>query len=75
MSHDTASPCQVDLVEGQTYKYCKCGQSKTRPLCDGSQGGGCIALEFKARATESALLCNCGETGDPPYCDGTHNII
>lgn len=71
-----AAPCQVDLVEGQSYEWCSCGLSKTKPFCDGShEGTGCEPVTFVAKKTETVLLCGCRETGDPPYCDGSHNII
>lgn len=70
------TPCQADLVEGQTYEWCTCGLSKTRPFCDQSHiGTDCVPVRFVARHTETALLCGCLETGDPPYCDGTHNTM
>ena len=46
------SPYQVDLVEGQTYWYCRCGRSKSQPFCDGShEGTGLEPLEFTAPST------------------------
>jgi CDGSH-type Zn-finger protein len=70
------SPFQVELVEGQAYRFCTCGRSRRQPFCDDSHAGtGKEPLTFVARATETANLCGCKETDDPPYCDGTHNIL
>lgn len=70
------SPCQVELTEGQEYKWCSCGRTKSRPFCDGSHvGTGCEPVHFVAQKTETVLLCGCFESGDPPFCDGSHNIL
>ncbi|KAB2912384.1 MAG: CDGSH iron-sulfur domain-containing protein [Hyphomicrobiaceae bacterium] len=70
------SPYQVDLEEGKTYRWCKCGRSKTQPFCDDTHvGTGIEPHTFVAAKTETAMLCGCKGTDDPPYCDGTHNIL
>jgi CDGSH-type Zn-finger protein len=33
-------PLVVDLQEGVTYAWCRCGRSANQPFCDGSQGTG-----------------------------------
>jgi CDGSH iron-sulfur domain-containing protein 3 len=76
ISKAEASPYQVDLRKGQTYEWCSCGLSKTKPFCDGShEGTQCEPVSFVARKTETVLLCGCSETGDAPYCDGSHNML
>lgn len=74
---DANSPFQVQLVEGETYQWCKCGRSKTGLFCDGGshEGTGCEPVTFIAKKTEVVNLCGCRETDDPPYCDGTHNTL
>lgn len=71
-----AGPYQVELIEGQTYWYCRCGLSKTQPFCDGShQETDIEPLEFVAPATGTFNLCGCKATDDEPWCDGSHNMI
>jgi CDGSH-type Zn-finger protein len=70
------SPYQVELKEGETYYYCRCGRSQTQPFCDGSHDGtGIEPLEFVAPSTAIFNLCGCKATDDEPWCDGTHNMV
>ncbi|MEQ1697165.1 MAG: CDGSH iron-sulfur domain-containing protein [Hyphomicrobiaceae bacterium] len=72
-----AAPIQVQLVAGEIYHWCTCGNSKTGAYCDGSshEGTGCTPVTFTATKSEVVNLCGCRETDDPPFCDGTHNIL
>ena len=70
------APIRVDLKEGETYAWCRCGISKTQPFCDGSHKGTEFApLVFKAETSEEAFLCQCKGTANPPHCDGTHKKL
>lgn len=70
------TPETVDLEEGETYLWCRCGRSENQPFCDGShRGTGIEPLEFTAEASERAALCQCKATGDAPFCDGTHATL
>ena len=70
------SPYQVDLEEGKTYRWCRCGRSKKQPFCDDShEGTGIEPLQMVAEKSETVMLCGCKETDSPPFCDGTHNIL
>jgi len=67
------SPVRVDLEEGKTYQWCRCGRSANQPFCDGSHAGtGLSPLSFTAEKTGSATLCRCKASADAPFCDGTH---
>jgi len=67
------SPTKVELEEGKSYAWCRCGRSKTQPFCDGSHVGTDLTpLKFTAEKTESAALCRCKSSANAPFCDGTH---
>lgn len=31
-----SGPYQIDLTEGKSYWFCRCGRSQKQPFCDGS---------------------------------------
>jgi CDGSH-type Zn-finger protein len=67
------SPAGVELSEGETYHWCRCGRSRNQPFCDGSHRQTSLTpIEFTAEKTETVYLCRCKGTGNAPYCDGTH---
>ena len=66
-------PIKTELTAGETYHWCRCGLSKTQPLCDGSHAGtGIEPLTFKPEKSETASLCQCKATANAPFCDGSH---
>jgi CDGSH-type Zn-finger protein len=69
-------PAPVQLEAGKTYHWCRCGESKAQPMCDGSHRGSQFTpLAFTAEATREAWLCRCKRSKNPPYCDGTHKTL
>ena len=67
------TPGMVELEEGKTYTWCRCGRSADQPFCDGShRGTGITPLSFKAEKSGRTALCRCKASANAPFCDGTH---
>ncbi|WP_413717054.1 glutamate synthase-related protein [Silicimonas sp. MF1-12-2] len=67
------SPAEVEVEEGKSYTWCRCGRSGNQPFCDGShRGTGLKPVTFTAERTGTVTLCRCKATGSAPFCDGTH---
>jgi CDGSH-type Zn-finger protein len=69
-------PVPVKLESGKTYAWCRCGESKNQPFCDGAHK----TTEFRpliwqAEASEEVWLCQCKHTKNAPHCDGTHKTL
>lgn len=61
------------MKAGETYAFCRCGQSRTLPFCDGSHAGTAVSpMVFKPTADMNARFCACGKTKSRPFCDGSH---
>lgn len=69
-------PKRVEVEEGETYYWCRCGRSASQPFCDGShRGTGITPLKYTAEASKEVWLCQCKGTSDAPFCDGTHKRL
>jgi len=66
-------PSKVELEEGKSYAWCRCGRSASQPFCDGSHRGTDIKpLTFTAETSGPAALCQCKASRKAPFCDGSH---
>jgi CDGSH iron-sulfur domain-containing protein 3 len=70
------------LQKGDTYQWCACGQTKTRPWCDGAcesiapdekEGRRWKPVTFTVPVQQTVWsVCGCKYTNTPPLCDATH---
>lgn len=66
-------PSKVELVKGEDYYFCACGQSSNQPFCDGSHAGTDFKpMQFTAEEDGDAYLCQCKHSANLPFCDGSH---
>ena len=75
--YERRQPYAVPVRCGEKVWICRCGQTGTPPLCDGTHKGleGVRPHCHAAEKDGSVYVCGCGRSGNLPFCDGSHKML
>ncbi len=69
-------PYAVEVEQGRSYFWCRCGKNARQPFCDAShKGTEFTPVRYKAEKTGTVYFCGCKRSGNAPLCDGTHKAL